>query len=450
MSFDKPWELLRSAIELRDREALESVLHDIGPMETARGISRLEPLAQTELFSILGYQNAADLLTEIPELQAAELIEELSAAQAAAIVDEMPADKQADLLAELAEEDAEAILTEMPSADADEVRRLLEYPPDSAGGMMLPEFVAFSATRSVADVLDDLRGRGDEYSDYEVQYAYVIDAGGHLLGVLRVRDLIFARRDAAVTEIMLADPISVEVRLPLADLRDVFEQHSYLGVPVTEDGVLVGVVHRDQLDDAIDRESGRTLLRMTGIAGGEELRSMPLRTRAGRRLSWLSINVVLNLLAASVIAMYQDILAEVIVLAVFLPIISDMSGCSGNQAVAVSMRELTLGIVKPRDLLHVLRKEVSVGLVNGAALGLLIASAAFIWQQNPVLGLIVGGALAINTLIAVALGGILPLALRLVGYDPALASGPILTTVTDMCGFFVLLNIASSLRAYLV
>ena len=172
---------------------------------------------------------------------------------------------------------------------------------------------------------------------------------------------------------------------------------------------------------------------------------MPLHLRSRRRLSWLSINIFLNVIAASVIAAYQDTLAQVIALAVFLPIISDMSGCSGSQAVAVSIRELTLGLVRPTEFVRVLFKELALGMINGLALGLLIALVAFIWKGNPWLGLVVGGALMLNTIVAVCLGGLIPLVLKRFNMDPALASGPILTTVTDMCGFFFVLSMATVL-----
>jgi magnesium transporter len=148
-------------------------------------------------------------------------------------------------------------------------------------------------------------------------------------------------------------------------------------------------------------------------------------------------------MAASVIAAYEDTLTAVIALAVFLPIVSDMSGCSGNQAVAVSMRELTLGAALPRDVFRVWRKEVVVGLINGIALGTLLGLAAWAWKGNAVLGLVVGAALAINTLVAVSIGGTVPLILKRFKLDPAVASGPLLTTATDMCGFFLLLSLAS-------
>ena len=170
---------------------------------------------------------------------------------------------------------------------------------------------------------------------------------------------------------------------------------------------------------------------------------MPLLVRSGRRLSWLSLNIILNIIAASVIAMYQDTLAAAIALAVFLPMVSDMSGCSGNQAVAVSMRELSLGLVRPVELLWVLTKEAGVGIINGLSLGCLLDAVAYVWKGNAFLGLVVGGAMALNTLVAVSLGGMIPLVLKRMKLDPALVSSPLLTTVTDMCGFFFVLSFAS-------
>jgi magnesium transporter len=190
-------------------------------------------------------------------------------------------------------------------------------------------------------------------------------------------------------------------------------------------------------------------LETQGIVGGDELRTMPVLLRARRRLSWLSVNILLNIVAASVIAFNQDVLSSVIAMAVFLPIISDMSGCSGNQAVAVSMRELSIGAVTPGEVFRVLRQEISVGLINGLMLGLLIGLAAFMWKGNIYLGLVVGSALTINTIFAVSIGGTVPLILKGFKIDPALASGPILTTITDMLGFFLALTFAATAMSHL-
>jgi magnesium transporter len=203
-------------------------------------------------------------------------------------------------------------------------------------------------------------------------------------------------------------------------------------------------MEREAVEEARRNQVKSSFLKISGIVGGEEFRSMPLLQRSFRRLSWLAPNIILNIIAASVIAVYQDTLQAVIALAVFLPIISDMSGCSGNQAVAVSIRELSLGLIRPSEFARVFLKESGLGLINGIILGILLGLVAFLWQDNIYLGLVVGTALATNTLLSVLLGGSVPLLLRKLRIDPALASGPILTTVTDMCGFFLVLSLASA------
>lgn len=256
--------------------------------------------------------------------------------------------------------------------------------------------------------------------------------------------IVMAPKHRPITGVMLKDPLSVPVSASLRELKDFFGQHNFLGVPVVDDaGILVGVVRNAMVREAVNQMTNQLFLKFAGIVGGEEFRSKPLLKRSSRRLYWLSINIVLNIVAASVIALYQDTLEKAIVLAVFLPIISDMSGCSGNQAVAVSIRELTLGLVRPRELFRVLSKESAIGIVNGIALGGLLSVAALLWKGNPYLGLVVGVALAANTFVAVSFGGLVPLVLRGLRTDPALASGPLLTTITDMCGFFFVLSFAS-------
>jgi len=334
----------------------------------------------------------------------------------------MHSDQQADLLAGLDHKDSQAILNGMPPEEAAKAHRLLSYQADVAGGLMIREYLSYDSALCVEEVLDDLRQHRKRYAAYDVQYAYVVDIRNRLVGVLPIRDLLLTSRQVKLQDLMHPAPYCVDANASLDELRQHFNQRPYLGLPVVDaDNRLVGVLLRVAVFKASSDEANRTFLKSSGIVGGEELRSMSLWRRSSRRLSWLSVNIVLNIAAASVIAFYQDTLTAVIALAVFLPIISDMSGCSGNQAVAVSIRELTLGLVKPREILRVVLKESSVG-----------------------------SALAANTLLAVLIGGLVPLVLRGLKLDPALASGPILTTVTDMCGFFFVLSLASILLTRLI
>ena len=440
-----PWEKLSELIITGNSDDLIQFIDTLSSSETARAISRLTEEEQLRLFSILSPEDAADVIEDIPDEQAADLVEDMPSEQAAAIMEELSSDHLVDVLGEMDEEASQAILAKMDRDDAEEARMMLEYPQNCAGGLMISEYLAYKTDFTIKDVLDDLQANRGEYIDYNVQYFYVVDQEEKLAGVLRMHDLLFPARDTRLTEVMLSSPLSVSDMASLQELQEFFEEHRLFGVPVVDDQRrLVGVVLPEDIEEAVNKQKTKTFLRLSGIIGGEEFRTMPLFSRSGRRLSWLSMNIVLNILSASVIAMYQDTLAAVIALAVFLPMVSDMSGCSGNQAVAVSMRELSLGLVRLGELLWVLAKEAKVGLINGLVLGLLLGCVAYFWKGNPWLGLVVGGALAVNTLVSVILGGMLPLALKKIKLDPALVSSPLLTTVTDMCGFFFVLSFAAA------
>ncbi|MCM2369749.1 magnesium transporter [Aporhodopirellula aestuarii] len=449
-TLDRPWERLEELAEAGDPEPLAAFLDSLSAGDQALALSRTDEAHHQLVLKTLPIGDAAELLRHLSESQAAEIIDSLTPEDAAAIFQEMPSDEQADLLGDLDEDQASAILQVLPDSEADAMRELAAYNDDVAGGLLVREILRFDRSTKVADVISTLSENADEFRDYDVQYAYLTDEHNRLVGVLPMRNLLFARRNDPVADIMIADPLSLLDTTPLDDLIDFFDTHHFLGVPVVDaDGRLLGVVHRNAVDYEATRAAESDFLKSQGIIG-EELRTMPLFQRASRRLSWLSINIVLNIGAAAVIAIYQDTLEKVIALAVFLPIISDMSGCSGNQAVAVSMRELSLGLVRPTEMLRVWLKEASVGLINGAALGLLVAIVAIVWDGNPYLGLVVGVALYANTLVAVSIGGTVPLLLKRFGFDPAVASGPLLTTVTDMCGFFLVLGLATAMLNRLI
>jgi magnesium transporter len=440
---ERPWLRLQELAEAGDAEGIERLIGELSPGDTARAFANLSPETRQQVLVLLPRSEAAATLEELPETQAADLVEDLPTGEAAAIVAELSSGDQADLLAELDPLAAEAILSEMPREDADRARELASYAPDQAGGLMITEHLAYPSHARVRDIVEDLRRNAERYRGYDIQYGYVVGPGRRLVGVLPLRELLLVPLDQPVRAFML-EPRSVRADTGLDDLRGFFDANPYVGAPVVdEDGALLGVVARAVLHRALEQRAERDYLKATGIVGGEELRTMGLYRRASRRLSWLSANVVLNVIAASVIALFQDTVQAVVALAVFLPIISDMSGCSGNQAVAVTLRELTGGLVRPLDALRVLRKEVAVGLVNGAALGLLVGGVAWLWQGNPYLGVVIAAAMALNTLVSVAVGGVVPLGLKRLGIDPAIASGPLLTTLTDMCGFLLVLGLAT-------
>jgi magnesium transporter len=240
-----PWEQLARLIAARDAASAEQFLQDLQGGEVARALSRLSEDDQRALLDLLGPQISADLIEHLSSAQAVEIIEELTAADAAAILEEIPSADRVDLLADLTTADATAILDAMPAEQADDTRRLLQYPEDTAGGVMITEDLSYPEHLSVGDVVEDMRAHGERYSDYDIQYAYVTDGERRLVGVLRLRDLLLARPTHTVAAIMMRDPLRVLDDAGLTDLKQVFDDHAFVGVPVTNAaGQLVGVARR--------------------------------------------------------------------------------------------------------------------------------------------------------------------------------------------------------------
>jgi magnesium transporter len=443
--------VLDEAIENRDGSLALTTLKTLDWEDQRRAVSRLSQDEAETLVQILGAEDAAKLLSHLTEAQSVEIIENLSSGEAAAILWELPPEQSSNLLRELHEDDAEEIISGIEdSDDQKELRKRLEYDDGTAGSLMRGAPVMFRAQSTVGEVLQDLGEHAEEYSDRDVQYLYVIDKKKVLVGVLRLRDLVLSRRNVPVGDLMIPEPFTVIDTMPLEELAEVFARKKFFGLPVVDaNGRLLGVVPSASVEHETAEEQAEMFLQSSGIVNGEEIRSMPLKDRCVKRLAWLAPNIVLNIAAASIIAANEDTLQQVIALAVFLPIVSDMSGCSGNQAVAVSIRELTLGILRPGDYWRVVIKEGSVGIINGIVLGLILGGIAILYKGNVYLGLTVFIALSLNTILSVMLGGLVPLLLKRLKVDPALASGPILTTCTDMCGFLLVLSIASAMLSKL-
>ncbi|MGJ8634214.1 MAG: magnesium transporter [Luteolibacter sp.] len=442
---------LSTAIENRDGTAALDAIKQLDWEDQRRALSRLSHDKAEILIQILGSEDGAKLLSHLAEAQTVEIIESLDPNESAQILLHLPTEESTSILRELYDEDASEIIAQVEDKEnREELQRRLEYEEGCAGSLMRGGPVTFQQSSTVGEVIADLGEHAEDYTDRDVQYLYVIDEKQILTGVLRLRDLVLSPRHVRVSDLMIPEPLTVIDTMPLEELAELFEKKNFFGFPVVDaEGKLLGVVPRDGVEHETAEEQAEMFLQASGIVNGEELRSMPLKDRCIKRLSWLGPNIVLNIVACSIIAANEATLEEVIALAVLLPIVSDMSGCSGNQAVAVSIRELTLGILRPGDYWRVVVKEGLVGIINGLVLGLLLGSIAILWKGNFYLGLTVFIALSLNTIISVLLGGLVPLFLKRMKVDPALASGPILTTCTDMCGFLLVLSIASAMLSKL-
>lgn len=425
-------------------EELAEFLDTLSAQELVYAMSHLSKKDQVRLITMLSPEDAADVMEDIPESQAADLLEGMESTDAAAILQEMESDEQADVLMEIEEEEAEEILSRFSPEEAAEVRKRTSYAWDTAGGLLITEYLALPDDFTVQEVIAYFRARREEFQELHIKYLYVVSRDGVLRGIMPMQGLVMAEPQMVLRDIMWSDILTVREDMTLDELSNFFDTHDFYGVPVVNDqGQMLGLVLRKKVLEAYAEQVSIESMESRGIIGGEELRTMPAMERTRRRMSWLIINIFLNILAASVIAFYEETLSAVIALAVFLPIISDMSGNSGFQAVAVSMRELSLGTLRAREHWRVMRQELMPGLINGIVLGVMVGVTAWLYKGSLLLAAVVGASLAINTLMSVLLGGTIPLFIKRIGLDPALASGAILTTLTDMLGFFLTLLFAS-------
>ncbi|MGY8687979.1 MAG: magnesium transporter [Verrucomicrobiales bacterium] len=444
-------EALVDSLKQQDSEAVLTLLSPLSIDDQRRAVDRLSAGQREALLALLPSIDAAELVEHLAEAQAVEVLEDLPADKAASILHELSEELGGDLLREMDAEDSAAILAEVEDAEEQlHLQERLAYAWDTAGGLMNSDIFSFHRGHTIRDVVHGLSEIAETEDEPDIQYVYVTDETDKLIGVLRLRDLVLRKSTLPIEEVMIPDPFNVSVHRSLEELDDIFEAKPYLGLPVVDEaGTLRGVISREDVQEALAERQKDSYLKSRGIVSGEELRSMPLRERCVRRFSWLAPNIVLNLIAASVIAAYEDTLQAVVALAIFLPVVSDMSGCSGNQAVAVSIRELTLGVLKPRDYMRVILKEGLLGFFNGVTLGIVLGIIVFLMKGNLYLSLVIGGALALNTIVSVLIGGLVPLVMKRFKVDPALASGPILTTCTDMFGFFLVLSLASMMLSRL-
>ena len=265
-----PAETLISLLNTEDPSKVETFLARLSPGDEARALSQLNKEQQERLFTLLGSEKSAQVLQKITGRGVVSVIEQMPLAQATDIFEEMSGRQQVDTLRRLKEKDAERIIETFAAPRAEKLMELIAYPEDTAGGLMIPEYLAFSKGMLVRDVLDDLREHGEIYSDYAIQYAYVVAEAGRLLGVLRLRDLLLAPKSKPLTDIMIKDPQNVRVDASLKDLKEFFKQYNYLGVPVVDvEERLVGVVLAAAVRDAANKRSNQIFLQFPNIIGGD-------------------------------------------------------------------------------------------------------------------------------------------------------------------------------------
>jgi magnesium transporter len=424
-------------------------LAEAAPAAAAAILEELDEEALTELLTELEPPEAAEVLSELEPDIAAELLEDLPTSQAAALLEEMTPEDAADVLGEVEDKAAQSMLELLTDDTAGEVRRLLEYPTDAAGGLMTTDIARLPIGLTAGEAIERIRQLRDELED--LSYVYVTDDEGQLVGVVSFRDLVFNRPGAGLDEVMVPDPISVPVTADRELVNELIQQYRLLALPVVDrNGVLVGVVPTDAVIESVQDEASEDFAAAMGAGISETVRS-PVRTSVRARLPWIAFDVVISSSVVWAVSQFNDVLDSFVVLAALMPLVARIGGDAGAQSLAVVIRGLAADEIPVSGSLRVVGRQATIGIINGLAIALLSGVLGFAMQQlrGEPGGLRIGVAMAIaawaNLIVAGIAGSGIPLVLRRLGFDPALGSNLFLTTVTDLLGFAGFLAVAALL-----
>ncbi|MGH7322506.1 MAG: magnesium transporter [Candidatus Rokuibacteriota bacterium] len=437
---------LSEALAGQDAHHLRQLLAATHPADLARALRELSVPDQVTLFRHLGVEQGGAVFAEMDNDTLLALVEALGEGTVSQILSRMPPDEAADVVESLPEAQAEQILDLMKPEESEEVQELLQYGESTAGGIMTPEFVAVHEDMTVGQALEHLRksaiGEG-------IFYVYVVDRHDHLLGVVPLRRLITADPATPVHAIRRTDVVSVSAETDQEEVAQLVTKHNLLAVPVVDkDNRLLGTITVDDVIDVIHEEATVDIHTLAGGAADETVFDAPARALR-RRFVWLLVNLPTALLAASVVGLFEESIRTMAVLAVFMPIVAGIGGNAGIQTFTVIVRALALGDVTLANTRKVLAREVLIGLANGVGIGLVAGVIAYLWKGKALLGLILGLAMIANMLVAGLAGTLIPLALRRLGVDPAVATGVMVTALTDSFGFLSFLGLATLLLRFL-
>ncbi len=440
-------ETVKDLLEGDRRERLDQILEEAHPADVTRALRELPVEQQTIVFRLLSREQAGAVLHEMDDQTLLGLVRALDEVELSGILERMPADNAAQVVDELPEEQAEKVLDLMKEEKSEEVQELLEYGEKTAGRIMSPEFVSVHEEMTVAQALDHVRKAA---SAEQAFYIYVVDDHDHLVGVVPLRRLITADPATPIRLIRHEDVVSVMPETDQEEVARMVAKYNLLAVPVVDtDRRLLGTVTVDDVIDVIQQEATEDIQRFGGVAGDETVLDPPNAVFT-KRLVWRLINLGTAILAASVIGLFESSIQSLATLAVFMPIVASMGGIGTTQTATVVVRGIALGDMTMSVLRRVLRKELLLGLTTGAANAAVMAVIAYLWKGQLLLSLILGVALVFNMLVAAVVGVLVPLALKTFRVDPAIASSVIITTFTDVFGFFSFLGLATLLISFLL
>ena len=417
-------------------------LKGLHPADIADRLQRLPVDQALAALRQLPKADAAAVLEELDEELRPRFIEGLSSPELAGIISQLDHHAAADVVSQLPEERRPEVMAGLPTEEKAKVDTLLVYPPDTAGGIMSDQFIQLDVDQTVEQCLQMFQGKADE-SEGGISYLYVTDDATRLVGIVSMRDLVFRGRQRTIGQIMNREVKHLSVDDDQEKIAQLFEHYHYLALPVLDrEGRLVGIVSARQVMGVMQEEATEDMQLMVGLSG-EERALTPWQKSIKGRLPWLCINLATAFLAAAVVGIFEGTIAKWTALAIFLPIVAGQGGNAGAQTLTVIIREMALGEMAVGDGRKALIKEVILGVLNGIAIGVLVGVIGWFWKGSIVLGVVVGVAMLLN-MVAAALSGVLvPYTLKALRIDPALASCIMVTTVTDVAGFFFFLGLAA-------
>jgi len=422
-------------------------IEELPAADGAAVMSNMSVERAAEVAEYLDPETAGNILAEMDAALAASVVADMEAPEASMVLSAMDPDDRVDILDQLPQDLHDLLVDELSPEDAAEVRSLEQYAEDSAGGIMTTQVTALAENLTVEEAIVELRRMTEELE--QMFYVYVVDQRGHLVGVLSMRDLILARPGRKLNEIMRANVASVPATMDQEEVARIMRRYGYLAMPVVDDrNRLVGLITVDDVVDVIEEEATEDLQKMSG-AGADERLTSSWQFSFRKRVWWLVVNLGTAFLAAAVVGMFEDTIAQLAILAAYMPVVAGMGGNASAQAMSVSIRGISVGNVDTKLLRHVIRRECMVGLMTGVVIGILTAVIALLLHsrgdsmvQVTALGVVVGLALLINHTLACVSGAAIPFIMKRLGFDPAQSATIFATTVTDVAGFFSLLGLA--------
>ena len=430
-------ELLREGV----LEQVEQQLEEMHPAEIAHLLESLPSDLREIVWTQVPPEAEGEILTNLNEEVLATVIRGMDPDQLVAATEDLETDDLADILPEIPQDVAQELLLTMEQRDRERLHAVLSYDEDSAGGLMNLDTVVVKSDTTLDVVLRYLRRRGEipEATDT----LFVVEREGHYLGQLPLTTLLTSDPDKMVGDVMEQDEEAIPATMPAREVANRFEQRDLISAPVVDEhNILLGRITIDDVVDVIRDDAEHSLMSMAGLNEDVDLFS-PVLTSTRRRAVWLGINLITALMAAWVISLFEGTIQKFVALAVLMPIVASMGGIAGSQTLTLVIRGIALGQISGSNARRLLSKEIWVGIWNGLIWAVVMAVITDIWFDDYRLGLIIAAANIINLLVAAIAGASIPLLLRKLGADPALGGGVVLTTVTDVVGFFAFLGLAT-------